>query len=292
MQDSQRGFTLIELMVSLALGLIIVAAAIMLFLTGQRSLALQQAAADIQDNANFALNFIAKDIRLINLNNASASMNATLANGGIVFSNQNLAGVGSSTPVTLGAISNSSNVNVGSDQLVIQYLPVQTGGYDCEGNEITDTSLYVIQRYFVRRDTIVSSKETATTALVLACDAGRATSAGGITNFGGNGQIIIKRVDYFHVLLVVESSDGNFQDMTIANYLANASTVRIVGIKLGVLTRSNHSVGVDANIQLSNPYSVLDQSVTLNSTIQNNNTRYLRQVITQTIAIRNALGAR
>ena len=62
----QSGFTLIELMIALALGLVISAAAIMLFLTGQRSYVLQQGMADLQDNANFGLNYVTKDIRHAN----------------------------------------------------------------------------------------------------------------------------------------------------------------------------------------------------------------------------------
>lgn len=293
MRYSQQGLTLIELMVSLALSLIIVAAATMLFIAGQKSFALQQGAADIQDNANFALNYMTKDIRMVNLNNTTASMTSTLANGGIVFSNTNLAGVVlGTTPVTKSQVSSTSNVNMNSDQLVIQYLPVQTGGFDCEGNEITSTSTYVVQRYFVRQDTNTNSGETSATALALACDAGRATSAGVISNFGDSGQIIMKRVDYFHVLLVVENSAGNFRDMTIADYTTNAPTARILGVKIGILARSNQSVGADSNINLSKTFKVLNQDVTLNSTVQNTKTKNLRQVIIQTVAIRNALGDR
>jgi len=306
MQYSQRGFTLVELMVSLVLGLIIVAAATMLFIAGQKSFALQQGASDIQDNANFALNYMTKDIRMANLNAVTATMTASSANGGIVFSTTNLAGVASSA-VSKSEVSNTSNVNVGSDQLVIQYLPTQaqidSGLFDCEGTQVTDASVYVIERYFVRQDDNLNSNETSATALALACDAGRATSAGIMTfspassslNFGLNGQIIMKRVDYFRVLLTVQNSAGNFQDMTIAQYTTYAQTnptTRIVGVKLGVLVRSNQSVGVDSNIDLTKSFTVLDQSVTLNSTVKNAQSKNLRQVITQTIAIRNALGGR
>ncbi len=153
MRTSQQGFTLIELMVSLVLGLIIVAAATRLFNAGQKSFALQQGSADIQDNANFALNYIAKDIRMANLNNSTATMNASLANGGIVFSTTNLAGI-STANVSQSAVSGTSNVTTGSDQLTIQYLPTQSqidnGLFDCEGTQVTSTVNYVIQRYFVR----------------------------------------------------------------------------------------------------------------------------------------------
>lgn len=289
MRTSQQGFTLIELMVSLVLGLIIVAAATMLFIAGQKSLALQQGAADIQDNANFALNYITKDIRMANLNNSTATMNASLANGGIVFSTTNLAGI-STANVSQSAVSGTSNVTTGSDQLTIQYLPQQTGGFDCEGKEITSTSVYVVQRYFVRQDSNIGSNETAATALSLVCAAGRSND---MTAFNGDtGQIIMKRVDYFRVLLTVQNSAGSLRDMSISDYVTNAPTARILGVKLGVLTRSNQSVGVDSNINLSKTFKVLDQSVNLNSTIQSATTKNLRQVVIQAVAIRNALGGK
>lgn len=287
MRTSQQGFTLIELMVSLVLGLIIVAAATMLFIAGQKSFALQQGAADIQDNANFALNYITKDIRMANLNNSTATMNASLANGGIVFSTTNLAGI-TTANVSQSAVSGTSNVTTGSDQLTIQYLPQQTGGFDCEGKEITSTSVYVVQRYFVRRDSNIGSNETAATALSLVCAAGRSND---MTAFNGDtGQIIMKRVDYFRVLLTVQNSAGSLRDMSISDYVTNAPTARILGVKLGVLTRSNQSVGVDSNINLAKTFKVLDQSVNLNSTIQSATTKNLRQVVIQAVAIRNALG--
>lgn len=85
MKSKQLGFTLIELMISLALGLIIVAAAILLFLTGQKSIAMQKGVAELQDNANFGLNYITKDIRLTNLNTRSANINDQTAYGGVVL---------------------------------------------------------------------------------------------------------------------------------------------------------------------------------------------------------------
>jgi len=200
-----------------------------------------------------------------------------------------LAGI-ADTAISQSALSDTSNVAVGSDQLTIQYLPQQTGGFDCEGTQITSTSVYVVQRYFVRQDTNVNTNETAATALALVCAAGRSNN---MTAFNDKtGQIIMKRVDYFHILLSVQNSAGNIRDMTIAQYVASAPDARILGVKLGLLTRSNQSVGNDPNINLSKTFKVLNQSVTLNSTIQAAQIKNLRQVITQTVAVRNALGAR
>lgn len=60
------GFTLVELMVSLVLGLLIVAAALQLFITAQISANLQRAISDVQDNGNFGINYMIEDIRKAN----------------------------------------------------------------------------------------------------------------------------------------------------------------------------------------------------------------------------------
>ncbi|MEN3979736.1 prepilin-type N-terminal cleavage/methylation domain-containing protein [Acinetobacter sp. CWB-B33] len=293
MKVQQHGFTLIELMISLAIGLIVVAAAIVLFISSQKSIALQQGASDIQDNSNFALNYIAKDIRMANLGNTTASMTNSTVNGGIVLAKANLSAASTVNEnlFSRSKVSNTSAVDVDSDQLVIQYLPIVAGGFDCEGNAITSTSEYVIQRYFVRKDSNFSADETEDTALALVCDAGR-YSGNAATNFGDDGQIVMKRVDYFHVLLVTENSSGSFRDMSIEAYKAMAAKPRILGVKIGVLARSSQSVGDDPNIDVSQPFNVLGQTVTLNSTVQNSATKKLRDIIVQTVAIRNALGAR
>ncbi|MEB3767235.1 PilW family protein [Acinetobacter sp. MD2] len=295
MQKSQLGFTLIELMVSLVLGLIIIAAATMLFLSGQKSLALQQGSADIQDNANFALNYMTKNIRMANLNNPSAMMTNTLPNGGIVLTDSNLHGI-DKDHISLSAVANTSNVNVGSDQLVIQYQPTQrqitNGLYDCEGTKVEDTSTYVIERYFVRADNNRAANETAENALGLACAAGRSNNVAIFNK--ANGQIIMKRVDYFHVLLVVQNAAGQLQDMTIENFQKQSDSLRILGVKFGILARSSQSVGADSNIDAKNKkaFNVLDQAVNLNTTIQNSSVKNLRQVLIQSVAMRNALGGR
>jgi type IV pilus assembly protein PilW len=78
--NRQKGFTLVELLVAITLGLIITATGLLLFLTGQRTYSMQQGTADIQDNANFGLNFITQSVRLANLNNRQAFINDQLNN--------------------------------------------------------------------------------------------------------------------------------------------------------------------------------------------------------------------
>jgi type IV pilus assembly protein PilW len=318
---TQKGFTLVELLVALVLGLIITATALLLFLTGQKSYSMQQGTADLQDNANFGLSFITQGVRLANLNNTKALVNDELEQGGVVLTQNNFNASVTAIPAALLSASAGDTVGEGrqwrglsnaatpanattlvrSDQLVIQYR-AQTNGRDCEGNAYVPGRV-VIERYFLRVDENSDAREG--NALALVCDAGQyVSSATDIvdpnveanppvpgTGYGGAGQILMKRVDYFRVLLGVENSAGNKRYIGIREYRNLAGVKpRIVSVSLGVLARSTQPVGEDAVINPNQIFDVLDQRVRIHS--DGNPRGYVRQVITQEIAIRNGLGAR
>lgn len=376
MNHKQLGFTLIELMISLTLGLIITAAAILLFVTGQRSAVMQKGVAELQDNANFGLNYITKDIRMSNLNTKKAEINDATLYGGVVFttkdsadveidsssikkptipstitlvdtlvsqSDDRLAAIGTGNEWT--GTSNVTNVagsDLRSDQLVIQYLPQYTidnrgttsttddqyvGGFDCEGNEIrfsaAENLRIYVQRYFLREDDNQSTNEAS--PLALACDAGyyaigtfhgaiaaTATSAAipatipataptAITNYGGAGEILIKRVDQFRVLLGVQGPETDSSTSTPVTSIKNqyisikdymeltAPRPRILSIQLGMLVRSTQSVGNESAIKADQQFTILDQIVKVKTSTD---PKYIRQVVSQTVALRNALGER
>lgn len=337
MELHQKGFTLIELLISLVIGLIVVAAAGLLFVTGQKSYMLQQGTSDIQDNANFGLDYIVKDVRLANLDSVSASLTDRAYIGGVVltsafdattsaritdsagvttiYSNLEDKLVGPSVVANLLSRSSgqtvgnaplwagSSNVQEGgvdlaSDQLVIQYRPVVIGGFDCEGTEITRTDRVIVQRYFLREDTNKASNEP-NKPLALACDAGYYSTSGSdtaVTNFGDAGEIIMKRVDYLRVLLDVVNTDGNSRYLSVKEYLTETAGFtavgpRIVAVHIGILARSNAPVGNDEMIKEDQKFQVLDKTVTVKASATNK-TKYVRQVVSQGVALRNALGGR
>lgn len=345
---NQKGFTLIELMISLTLGLIISAAAILLFLTSGKSLSLQQGVSDIQDNANFGLNYITHDLRLTNLYTDESVINDATVNGGIVLTSSanphkdtsktpplitsNLVGtiVGNTANINLLSRSPGTGATVGSgdlwtgasnvkelgtdlasDQLVIQYVPIYqlekrkgvnvwAGGFDCEGNELVfseaDGKQVIVQRYFLRVDANAGSNEP-NKPLALACDSGTypadITNPTSITGFGGAGQIVMKRVDYFRVLLGVQDDALNRRRYySINDYMNLTSTnkPRIVSLQLGMLIRSTQSVGAEVTIKNDQQFTVLDKIITVKVPTQN--TKYVRQVVSQTVALRNAIGDR
>lgn len=347
---TQAGFTLIELMISLTLGLVISAAAIMLFISGQKSYSLQQGVSDLQDNANFGLNYITQDIRHSNLNTEVSEINDQTKYGGIVLtssvnatkaaavapaigdplsnlfktivgdtakevllSRSNGQTVGSSP--TWSGLSNAqlAGEDINSDQLVIQYKPqymldtkgttvttddVFFGGFDCEGNRIefsiASPKRIIVQRYFLREDTNKTAREP-NKPLALACDAGWYNETGNptkIENYGDAGQIVMQRVDHFRILLGVQNGT-NFRYISIKDYLdlAAGSRPRILSLQLGVIARSLQTVGNDSLANDDQEFQVLDQLVKV-KTPQANATKHVRQVVSQTVALRNTFGER
>jgi len=59
----QTGFTLIELMIALVLGLVVIAGVLSVFLAGQQSYRTNQALGNVQDSARTAFELLARDIR-------------------------------------------------------------------------------------------------------------------------------------------------------------------------------------------------------------------------------------
>ncbi|WP_436862263.1 PilW family protein [Acinetobacter haemolyticus] len=217
----QKGFTLIELMIALALGLLVSAIAIQLFLTSQRSATAQQGMMNLQNSTLFGLGTVINNIRLANLNSSKPIINDKTLYGGVVLSKENISDDNSAFSIsddllTRGAIG-ATNIDIkdsddnalGSDQLVIQYRVNTPNQFDCEGTGVT-VSDYVVERYFLRADT---NRNDPNQPLALACKAARYTEASAKTNttlsLAGNGEIIIPRVDHLSVRLGVAYDGAN-----------------------------------------------------------------------------------
>jgi type IV pilus assembly protein PilW len=154
-KKANAGFTLVELMASLVLGLLLVAAAVQVLYGGVVSSRLQQGAADAQDSGLFGLDYITKDVRMANYGNLqNLILSDTTPAGGIVLTADtatpnatvtNLSGVLSGTAfVANGLLSHGAGDTAGtgnqwtgatkvtvsgtttpqSDQLTIQFVRV------------------------------------------------------------------------------------------------------------------------------------------------------------------------
>ncbi len=321
----QRGFTLIELMVALALGLLISAAAIQLFLGGLLTSRMQQANAELQNSGVFGLDYVARDLRLANyINTDFPILNEQTPWGGVVLTARTATVTDANIPIpaaapyiSTGLLSHSvgtgesvsstqnewqglSNVNLASDQLTIQFV-APNAMVNCEGANV-QAGDYVIQRYFVRRAVATA---TTGTDYGLACDANTPTPTGTtpvaepttIAGFGGAGELIMPRVDHFTVQLGVRNTAGNMAYYTINQYRTAAAAARaavpatepprIVSVKTAVLVRSTDNTR-NNDIDLTRSINILNQNVTLTDTTN----RFARRVYSTAVTFRNGLGER
>lgn len=320
----QKGFTLVELMVALTLGLLISAAAIQLFLGGLLTSRMQEANAELQNSGVFGLDYVTRDLRLANyMNTAFPNLNEQTPWGGVVLTSTDAAGADANIPIadiSEGLLSHSvgttetvsstknewqglSNVNVESDQLTIQFV-APNAMVNCEGEKV-QAGDYVIQRYFLRR---ANAALNTGTDYGLACDANTPTAAGTtpvdkptvIDGFGDAGELIMPRVDYFTVqlgtqlLTTVAGVDtvemayytiNQYRTVAAAARTAGTEPPRIVSVKLAVLVRSTENTR-NKDIDLTQDINILNQSVTLTDTT----TQYARRVYSTAVTFRNGLG--
>ena len=304
----QQGFTLIELMISLVLGLLISAAIIQVFITSQRVERVQNAGSEIQDSAVFGIQGIEQQLRLANLGNDGVPINDKTSKGGVVLTasatSTDAVNVITNTQLEKGYLTRShdmssagstnkwngslSNTGKKSDQLTIQYTNTTDQElYDCEGEKI-EPNEHVITRYFLTEDNIKTNKDRKN--LNLNCDAGRIASDGALTKFMDAGETVIKNIDQFNIRLGVKSSVVNggvasyeYTDMTVEDYM-NMTTEKpyITNIKVAILTRSNSNSSDDS----ASKYRIFGTEQELKE--QTNAPKYLRRVYETNTLLRNA----
>ncbi|WP_245809144.1 PilW family protein [Acinetobacter populi] len=284
------GFTLVELIVALAIGLIVSAAALQLFTGGLITTRMQDASAELQDSGVFGLEYMARDIRLANYGNINNPiLNDKTSLGGIVFTSGDPAKVQANLPLAgvdaslLTKTGGSSNVGTTSDQLTIQFI-APNAMVNCEGGKVA-SGQFVIQRYFLRTDN---------NGLALACKANTTgyppTTAAGLV---GNGEIIMPRVDQLRFYFGVKDG-SNLRYYTLANYktAAAASTdekaFQIVSVKIYVLVRSRDTTESKDIDPSKESFSFPDGAVIPSDT----KTKYMRRMYSTTIAMRNGLGVK
>lgn len=264
-----RGFTLLELMVALALGLLVSAAATQLFVTNLRGFNLQRGMSDVQDSGRFALDFINRDVRGAGIRPAGALDNPYPP---VVIDIAQLPGA---TDATLKTSDSVSTTGLGSsDQLVIQKLTL-TDTVDCEGNKVA-ANRYVVSRYFLRKDDASGS------ASALACDGGSHNTAA-LDAIGDAGVVLLGSAENMQVQLGVGASGIPTQYLRADEYLALAAPrPRVLAVRLGMVVASVDRTGV----QMGTPpaMSVLNATVTK----ETGDYRILRVFVTS-VALRNEM---
>lgn len=280
-KKAQLGQTLIELMVSMALGLVISGAAIELFLANQITVNFQRGMNDVQANGRFALDILTRSTRMAGLNSSATYTDVSgKAITGVVMAATDIPGLASTSTlvsrndVTAAGISNS-------DQLVVQYLGM-ANMVDCEGNAVV-ADRYVVERYFIRTDAVTNTP-------ALACDAGSwyidGTGTPQLSNYGDDGQVLVGGVDSFQVMYGVDNgADGQpivSRYVNAATYTGSLAGTKILAIRIGMYLRSLDRAG-DA-VQVAGVIPVLDSQIAA-GTVPNDGR--MRRLFVNTIALRN-----
>ena len=319
--NKQQGFTLIELMISLVLGLLIIAAASQVYVISLRTATVQQAGASILDANVFGLQQIENNIRMAGLGlsdvaKAGAADSGILAGGGnataINVLNVDGAKLGSNL-ISRDGSGPTNTTSVGSDQLTIQYrapanmrdceghlaLGPRTGILDLPGNPVVSIDgQIIVERYFVKNNN---------GTLELRCDAGlyvsnhiiqdngqgtanAATILTGadkrynIQNFGDEGALIASGIDDFQVRFGISGANhSGIRYVTPAEYQALSSDTAIITVQLGLLTKGSVP---SSDAPESQTYTILGNDVNMKS----GQGQFIRRVYETNIMLRNSRG--
>lgn len=281
--SNQQGFTLIELMIAITLGLIVTAAALMMFLSSQRSLAMQNGLSSIQQNATFGLTNVAKDLRHINLDSGSDFVSHSNSKSGIVF--QPITGV--TTDKVTKAESGQSTMTPDSDQLTIRYVNRKNNTMNCEG-VIVEQDKEIIQRYYIDK-LLPSQQNQGDTRYGLFCEVLDEKKT-------GKPAIAIADAESFKVSVVTRDFNGTPADrkddqlryQTLKEYIATPTGDAVVAVEIGVVIRSSGSVHADSSINANPTFTIAGQEVKLSN--PPSTASHLRVPVTQMVAIRNSQG--
>lgn len=251
--NRQRGFSVVELLVALALGALIVTAAIQMFATNQRTFRLQQALSESQEQGRFGLEYMLRDLRQMGLIRLDEITGLPVGPAGLLTVDTTVG------PTLIEASAEGGAAATANDQVSFTFY----GFTDCEGDEtgLTDSSL-IGNTYWV--------------------DAGELKCKGSV-DVGTTGVTLVDAVDSFQVLYGVDqSADGEvFATRYVRKDLLLADD-NIVSIKVGLLVRAD---GDSTSLGAADSFSVLDKQLA-GGTAPLVDSR-IRRLFTSTVRVRN-----
>ena len=205
-----RGLSLVELMISLALGLLLIAAVGTLYLGGNRTYLAEQDASQIQDAGRYALDAIGRALRQAGYANTSSNQAAAM------------------TPFTGTPIKSVSDDCPSA--FTIQYDGI-AGEKDCEANTMVAGQM-VQQTFFVGED---FGETSDTTVPSLRCDADRPTPITCPT--ARNGAALLRNVEDLEILYGIDTNTDQSADRYDPGNLVS-DWRQVVSVRVCVLVRS------------------------------------------------------
>lgn len=265
----QRGLSLVELMVALAIGMVLIAGFLQIFLSVRSTYSTNEAASRTQENGRFALEFLSEHARMAgyrdpkHLDRPLPIMPPT--GNGCAFSSGTKSAF---CTEERGIVSSPNNGDETGDRIAFTYQPpLDSSGkrLDCAGNEVTDADGVIINT-FTTRATESSSG--------LAC---RSIYDDGTTLSSGYTELVdgIDAVQFQYGLM---SPTGFIHQYVTADNVPNWSDVG--ALRIAVLANSISTVtppppDKDYYLLDAGPYNFSDGKI--------------RQVFTTTVYLRNSI---
>ncbi|MCK5873341.1 MAG: PilW family protein [Alcanivoracaceae bacterium] len=255
MMHAQKGFSIVELMIALALGSLITLAAVQLFSTNQRTFQLQQGLTDVQEQGRFALDYISRDLRTMGLRDPDVAS----ADPGLLLADSTVNGV------VVPASQDGGGVGAGNDRLTFSFH-ARAGDTDCEG-DIAGAAALVANTYWVAGP-----------------NQDQLFCAGSVDPLTA-GLVLVEGVDSFQVQLGVDTTvDGVPAAGHYRRINEVVATDQIVSVRIGLLVRATQG-NLPTSLAPPQDLLVLDRVLTAGDPPLEDVT--VRRLFTSTVRARN-----
>ncbi len=258
----QQGFSLVEMMVALVIGLFVLAGVGSVYITGKRSYQARDGLSLLQENGRTAIRLIEQSVVRAGYPMFAEIQPVVHGAGQLLLLRTK---TGKSASKALGLELAREGTGIEGDTLSIQYQPVKDAawedGEDCVGNE-SEIDGRVISTFFVEKGTLKCR------------GSGKASAEPLVDN------VISLQVEYGEDA----NSDGFADKYSSLNDVDGNNWNRIVAIRIGLLISSGEDV-LDEPVNKKQTFTLAGQQVTLNS----KNDRKLYRVFQTTIPLRNRM---
>ncbi len=269
-QKQQSGFSLVELMVAMLVGLFLIGAVIEVFISNKKSYQTSDDTSVLNDNARYSMAQLSNQLRLAGHQfEPILGRDNSLVSQTVAFSNPTASIQFDSGTYLFGSATDSGNY----DTLYMRFQGSSIQPLNvCGLSASTDTANTV--RFSVKTVAYELGPNTG----VLSCN---------VSNTGE--QDFSDHVEVFRVLYGIDSNSDDVADKYVsANKVLPANSSRpvkgteweqVVSLKIGLLLRSNNRIKGNS---VATSYQVLDKSVSYSDP-------FARKVVTSTITLRNRL---
>jgi type IV pilus assembly protein PilW len=258
--SQQKGFTLVEIMVAVTIGLVMTAGILQISQANKESNRLQRNMGYVQENIRTAMDILAQDIRL-----AGQFIDDNPA-GRILTSPAPFNNVSAATTTADGAPITADGGGNENDQITVTYEVTATTPTNCLGQIPPVATVapiagnqFVVNHYFISNQRLMCRGN------------------------GGNAQPLVDGVESLQILYG-ESTGGDPRSANVyvpAHQITNV--MNVVSVRIGMRFVSREPVRTTAD---PNSYALLDAAAFTPSAV--NPDRRLRREITSTISLRNA----